>query len=104
MKYKIVYTQLFQQDVNEVLDYITHKLKNPIAAHSFLDKLEAEILSIGEHPTGFAPYPSTKDRPQPYYPLHVRNFTAFYVIIGDTIEFRRLMYSRSDLASRLESS
>ena len=104
MKYKIAYTPLFQQDVNEVLDYITHKLKNPIAAHNFLDKLEAEILSISEHPTGFAPYPSTKERPLPYYPLRVRNFTAFYVIIGDTIEFRRLMYSRSDLASWLETS
>ena len=75
MKYKIVYTPLFQQDVNEVLDHITRKLKNPIAAHNFLDRLEAEILSISEHPTGFAPYPSTKDRPLPYYPLRVRNFT-----------------------------
>ena len=100
--YKIVYTPMFQQDVNEVLDYISGKLKNPIAANAFLDALETEILSIRQYPTAFAPYPSTRNRPTPYYPLRVKNYTAFYVVIDDVIEFRRLLYSRSDLPARLD--
>ena len=100
--YKIVYTPLFQRDLNEILDYISVQLKNPIAANDFLDALEKEILSVSLFPTAPAPYPTTKKRPLPYYPLAVRNYTAFYVVTGDTIEFRRLLYSRSDIPAQLE--
>ena len=101
--YKIVYTPLFQRDLYEVLDYISGQLKNPIAANDFLDALEKEIISVSLFPTAPAPYPTTGKRPLPYYPLHVKNYTAFYVVTGDVIEFRRLLYSRSDLAAHLES-
>ena len=101
--YKIVYTPLFQRDLNEILDYITGQLKNPIVANDFLDALEKEILSVRAFPTAPAPYPTTKKRPLPYYPLRVKNFTAFYVVIGDVIEFRRLLYSRSDIPAHLDS-
>ncbi len=74
MKYKAVYTPLFMQDVNGVIDYITRKLKNPIAAHDFLDKLEEEILKRIDTPLGYAPYPSAKERPLPCYTLHVKNY------------------------------
>jgi len=101
MKVKITYTPLFQSDVNDTLDYICNTLKNPIAANAFLDSLEREILDRSQNPTAFAPYHGTKGRPTTYYTLRIKNYTAFYVVLGDTMEFRRLLYSRSALSAKI---
>ena len=45
----------------------------------------------------FEPYPSSRERQHPYYRIQVKNFTIFYVVIGDTMEVRRIIYSRRNL-------
>ena len=37
-----------------------------------------------------------------YYALRVKNYLAFYIIREDVIEFRRFLFSRSDLRDRLK--
>ena len=32
---------------------------------------------------------------------HSRNYTIFYVVIGDTMEVRRIIYSRRDMSRKL---
>ena len=93
-RYKLRILPLFEDDLNEIADYITYHLKNPSAAERLIDDAEAAIherLSCAE---AFEPYPSTKQREYPYYPIHIRNFKIFYVVIGDTMEVRRILYSR----------
>ena len=102
MEYKLRYTVMFQDDLNEILDYITYKLQNPIAANRFLDALEAAIQSCKVSPLSCAPYASKKERAVPYYVLNVKNYSAFYVVRDETIEFRRLLYSRSNLDAKLD--
>jgi plasmid stabilization system protein ParE len=53
-------------------------------------------------PERFEPYPSTRDREHPYYTIQVRNFTVFYVVIEDTMEVRRILYSRRDMRKLLQ--
>lgn len=33
--------------------------------------------------------------------ISVKNFTIFYVVIGDTMEVRRILYSRRDLTKHI---
>lgn len=95
--YKLSILPSFEDNLNEIVDYITYRLRNPIAAEHLVDDVEAAInerLSCAE---AFEPYPSTKKRQYPYYPIQVRNFTIFYVVIGDIMEVRRILYSRRNL-------
>ncbi|MDD6716076.1 MAG: type II toxin-antitoxin system RelE/ParE family toxin, partial [Firmicutes bacterium] len=42
-----------------------------------------------------------KKRLHPYYRINVRNFSVFYVVIDDTMEVRRVLYSKRDLDNLL---
>ncbi len=38
-RYKLRFLPLFEDDLNEIVDYIALRLKNPIAAANFVDKV-----------------------------------------------------------------
>ena len=42
-QYDVTYLPLFYKDLDNIVDYIKYKLKNPIAANNFLDLVESEI-------------------------------------------------------------
>ena len=93
--YKLSILPLFEDDLNEIVDYISVRLQNPIAAEDFVDAVENAIqdrLSCAE---------AAKERRYPYYRIQVKNYTIFYVVIGDTIEVRRIVYSRRDLSKQI---
>ena len=41
--YKLRFLPLFEEDLNEIVDYITHRLKNPIAAEALVSDVQAAI-------------------------------------------------------------
>ena len=41
-------------------------------------------------------YRSAKMREYPYYRIYVRNYVVYYVVIGNVMEVRRLIYSARD--------
>ena len=61
------------------------------------DDIELAIVKRLEMPLSFAPYQSSKIRNHPYYRINVRNFSIFYVVIDDTMEVRRLLYSKRNI-------
>ncbi len=99
--YNLRILPLFEDDLDEIVDYITYRLKNPIAAERLVDDVEAAIEERRSCAEAFEPYPSSRDRLHPYYRIQVRNFTIFYVVIDGTMEVRRILYSRSNLKKRL---
>ena len=93
-RYDLRILPLFEDDLNEIVDYITYRLRNPLAAEALIDEAERAIeerLSCAE---SFEAYHSKRERRYPYYRIQVKEFTIFYVVIGDTVEIRRMMYSR----------
>ena len=102
MAYELVYTPGFARDLDGILDYMMSRLRNPIAADSFLRELERAVQSVAEYPKATAPYPSRYPRPQPYYRVNVRNYAAFYVVYDNVVEFRRLLYGYSDIPASLD--
>ncbi|MFR2490507.1 MAG: type II toxin-antitoxin system RelE/ParE family toxin, partial [Coprococcus comes] len=66
--------------------------KNEDAAHRLVDDIESAILKRLENPLAFEPYRSAKRREYPYYRIYVRNYVVYYVVIGNVMEVRRLIY------------
>lgn len=96
-RYKLSILPLFEDDLNEIVDYITYRLRNPLAAERLVDEVERAIEDRLDCAESFEPYPSSRERKYPYYRIQVKNFTIFYVVIGNTMEVRRMIYSRRNL-------
>ena len=100
-RYKLSFLPLFESDLIEITDYITNHLNNPEVALRLVDDIEIAINRRLETPLAFAPYLSSKKRPYPYYRINIRNFSIFYVVIGDTMEVRRVLYAKSNIDNLL---
>ncbi len=93
-KYTIKYSSTFISQFNSILNYFVHNLKNRIAAENFYDEVIKEIEKRSKNPEGFEKYISTKKRKNTYYRIYVKNYTIFYVVKENTMEVRRILYSR----------
>ena len=100
-RYELRILPLFEDGLNEIVDYIAYRLRNPVAAERLVDDVEAAIEERRSCAEAFEPYPSSRRREHPYYRIQVRNFTVFYVVIDGTMEVRRILYSRSDIRKKL---
>ena len=100
-KYKLSFLPLFEADLREITDYISNNLNNPEVALRLVDDIEIAINRRLEIPLAFAPYPTSKNRPYPYYRINIRNFSVFYVVIGDTMEVRRVLYAKRNIDNLL---
>lgn len=100
-RYELRILPLFEEDLNGIVDYITFRLQNPIAAENLVDAIEAAIQERLHCAEFFEPYRSAKERQYPYYRIQVRNFTIFYVVIGNVMEVRRILYSRRDFSKMI---
>ena len=97
-RYELRILPLFEDDLNEIVDYITCRLRNPLAAEALIDEVEEAICQRLHCAESFEPYHSSRERKHPYYRIQVKNFTIFYVVIGTTMEVRRIIYSRRNLS------
>jgi plasmid stabilization system protein ParE len=100
-RYKLQYLPLFWDDLNGTVSYVADVLHEPEAAGRLLDRCERGILEYLKSPTAAAVYRSTRERPYPYYWFAVGNYMVFYVVIGDVMEVRRLIYGARDLSRML---
>lgn len=96
-EYKLQILPLFVEDLNAITAYIAKTLKNPEAARKLIDDVEQAIYERLPVCESFDTYPSLNERKHPYYRINVRNFTVFYVVIDDTMEVRRILYSRRNI-------
>ncbi|NLZ69976.1 MAG: type II toxin-antitoxin system RelE/ParE family toxin [Clostridiaceae bacterium] len=95
--YTLRYLDLFLEDLSRIVDYISHELENPMAADNLVNAVEDAIQKRSSCAEAFEQYPSKRDRQYPYYRIYVKNYTVFYVVIGNVMEVRRILYSRRDL-------
>lgn len=95
-KYNLRFLPLFEEDLNEIVDYITINLQNPTAAARLVDEVQRAIDERLPFAESFEPFRSSRNRKYPYYRIPVKNYMIFYVVIGNTMEVRRILYSRRD--------
>ncbi len=95
-KYKLSILPLFEEDLNEIVDYVALQLENPIAAQALADDVERALIERTACAESFEPYHSKFQRELPYYRIYVRNYVIYYVVKGDTMEVRRILYKGRD--------
>ena len=100
-KYKLRFLPMFEQDLEETVEYISERLKNPVAAMRLVDEIQATINERLNYPKAFEPYPTGRERKYPYYRIYVKNYIVFYVVIDDVMEVRRLLYNRRNIRKQL---
>lgn len=100
--YRLRYLKLFEEDLNEIIDYIVYKLENQEAARNLIDVIDTAITTRLVNPESFEPYQSVIDRKYHYYRIYVKNFVIYYVVIDDEaddykiMEVRRILYNKRD--------
>ena len=97
--YKIKIFPTAKQDLEEVIGYLN--MLSPDAASKYYDLLVEEIASLSKMPERC---PKPKDLAlavKGYRYLIVKNYLVFYVIIGDTVQIRRILYARRDYRALL---
>jgi len=84
----------FEAELQEAVDYIQYRLRNPPAAAKLVDAVFDAIRERQKSPLAFEAYPSAADREHPYYRIAVGNYLVLYVVIGNVMEVRRFIYQR----------
>ena len=92
-KYELRYLPLFYEDLSDAVNYIAETLHNPKAAGDLVDAVEEAILLRQSNAESFEPYLSKRDREHTYYPIYVKNYVVYYVVLEHRImEVRRFLY------------
>ncbi|MBR6034283.1 MAG: type II toxin-antitoxin system RelE/ParE family toxin [Clostridia bacterium] len=93
-KTTIKYTATFINQFNNIIKYFINKLQNRIAAENLYNEVIKEIEKRSKNPESFEKYKSNRKRKNTYYRIYVKNYTIFYVVKNNTMEIRRILYSR----------
>ncbi|NLW46254.1 MAG: type II toxin-antitoxin system RelE/ParE family toxin, partial [Firmicutes bacterium] len=88
-KFILRYLPKYEEDLNEIVDYISFKLHNSESALRLVDKIEKAIIDRLDCPLSFEPFQSLKKRRNSYYRIYVDNFIIYYVVIENIMEVRR---------------
>ena len=92
--YKVKIYPAAKQDLLEIIDYLNTLSRE--AALRYYDLLTEEIASLATMPER---YPRPKDlalAAKGYRYLAVKNYLVFYVVSGDTVQIRRILYGHRD--------
>ena len=98
MAYKILTTDEFDVDLDEILRYIAVKLSNPGAASSLADELEKYYGLLEAHPYLFEESRDPLLRQRGYRKFIVGNYIALYLVDDQqqTVTVARLFYGKRD--------
>jgi toxin ParE1/3/4 len=91
-RYKVKILPAAQEDMAEIVDYLN--TLSPQAALRYYDLLVERIESLQDMPERCALARDTQLRLRGYRFMAVENYLVFFVIIGDTVQIRRILYER----------
>ena len=91
-QYKVKILPTAQEDMAEIVDYLN--TLSPDAALRYYDLLIEKIGSLSDMPERCALARDTQLRLRGYRVLIVEQYLVFFVILGDTVQIRRIIYGR----------
>ncbi len=97
--YKVRIFPTARQDLEDVIGYLN--TLSPEIALNYYDRLVEEITGLSRMPERC---PRPKDlalAAKGYRYLIVKNYLVFYVVVGDTVQIRRILYARRDYRALL---
>ena len=97
--YKLEYLQSAKEDIEDIIYYISHILKNKTAASNLINDIIDNANNILTFPYGNAEFTPIKPLKNKYYRSKVNNFHIFYTINENTktIVIVRVLYRKRDI-------
>ena len=96
MKFKVVFSALAIQDLDEIWDYISDVLKNPIAAENTVNSILDKIDLLEDQPEIGVQLFFDDGLNSGYRYVIYNNYLAFYRIYPDTVYVDRVIYGKRD--------
>jgi plasmid stabilization system protein ParE len=97
--YKVRILSVAQEDMREIVAYVN--TLSPSAALCLYDEIVEGIGSLADMPLRCALLKTPELRAKGYRALQVKNYTVFYVVLYDTVQIRRILYSKRQFVSLL---
>lgn len=103
MAYKLVISQSFADDLDDVLSYISDSLYNPTAANRLLGKVEKVITYIRDNPFLYPLYHDEELAERGYHYAVISNYLLFYTIneTEETVKIARFLYGRQNITNKI---
>ena len=101
MKYTVDITEAALQDMDEIYDYIYYTFKAPDTAAAQYDRIADEILSLEEMPLRYGIPQFEPCISAQLHRMPVDHFSVFYLVRCETVMVTDVLYSASDLETRL---
>ena len=92
--YIIQYLPSFNDELNEIIYYITYILKNKKAAERLINNLHTAIIERSKSPKSYEVYKGNKVRKHDWFRIYVRNYTIFYTVENNVIKIAHIIYSK----------
>ena len=93
---RVVYSPKALADLDEIFDYISNKLANPIAAESIVNGILDTADMLKDHSEIGKPLYFSDDIFSGYRYLVYRNYLVFYRINNDIAYIDRILYGKRD--------
>jgi addiction module RelE/StbE family toxin len=91
-KYKLLIFPLAKQDLQDIVDYLNEL--SPDVALKLYDEIVESIGSLSQMPERCPLMKNPVLRAKGYRVLIVHNYMVFYVVNGNQVEIRRILYGR----------
>ena len=98
---KIKYSDAATQDLEQIGDYISETLKNPIAARNTVSRIQDAIDKLEEFPLIGSPLIPVMGSVTDYRFLVCGNYLAFYRVEDDIVSIGRILYGKRNYLSVL---
>ncbi|AFG36762.1 type II toxin-antitoxin system RelE/ParE family toxin [Spirochaeta africana] len=85
--YKVLFSTKAKEDLDASLMYISKKLKNPIAAHDLITKIENKLRYLKNYPKS---HPLVRDK-------YLKNRGIRYMLINNYILFYQIAESKQEI-------
>ena len=100
---RVKITRQAQEQMAEIVDYISNELFAPEAASNLLDKMENSIMSLSEFPERFQLVEEEPWKTEGIHRLVVENFLVYYWInkLEKKVQVTAVIYAKRDQIEQL---
>lgn len=100
---KLIVSPMARADMREIGDYISQKLRNPVAALRMIRRFREAMSPLREFPESGAPLLAAGEQSALYRYLVCGSYLIFYHVADDTVYIDRVLYGRRDYMAILFS-
>ncbi len=97
-KYKIAVSEPAENDLRDIVRYISSQLSAPITALKMMDTIEEAIAGLSDIPKTYPLLSDDRLQTMGYHKLLVKNYIVFFPVDdnSNTVYVERILYARRD--------